>query len=698
MKDSSKTKQQLIAELTILKDKISKLEKADSRQKRAQTEPADSEHKYRRLVENMPALICTFLPDSTLTYVNKAYCDFFHERPDDLIGRKFLEFLPDQATRDHVQNQYMSLTPENPSMTCEHEVVASDGTGQYSWHRWTNRAFFNKNGQISYFQSVGQDITEHKRTLETMIDNETGYRLLADNATDVIWVIGLDMRPSYISPSIKRLLGYTVEEAITKTMRQVFTPSSFEKAIQVFAEEMEIERTGKGNPARSLLVELELVRKDGGTVPVENNYRFLRDSTGKANSILAIVRDITKRKQAEEELRKSRRQLADIIEFLPDATLVIDKEGKVIAWNRAIETMTGVKKKDMIGKGNQEHALPFYGYRRNILVDLALQSDREIEKEYTSIQRLGDVLLGEAFTPNLPSGNLHLAGTASVLRGSSGEVIAAIECIRDNTERKKLEEQLSRAQKMEALGTLAGGVAHDLNNVLGVLVGYSELMKEVIPENSIAANYAENILQSGVRATAIIQDLLTMARRGVAVSKVVNLNKLIADYLKTPEFENLLTSHPNVRITTELGDDLFNIKGSPVHLIKTIMNLVINAAESINGEGKVSIRTKNRYLDQPIHGYDTMQEGDYTVLTVTDTGSGISAKDIGKIFEPFYTKKVMGRSGTGLGLAVVWGTVKDHNGYIDVQSKENEGSTFTLYFPVTREESAQAEKTVSHLA
>ncbi|NTW76778.1 MAG: PAS domain S-box protein, partial [Syntrophaceae bacterium] len=195
MKDSSKTKQQLIAELTILKDKISKLEKADSRQKRAQTEPADSEHKYHRLVENMPALICTFLPDSTLTYVNKAYCDFFHERPDDLIGRKFLEFLPDQATRDHVQNQYMSLTPENPSMTCEHEVVASDGTSQYSWHRWTNRAFFNKNGQICYFQSVGQDITEHKRTLETMIDNETGYRLLADNATDVIWVIGLDMRP-----------------------------------------------------------------------------------------------------------------------------------------------------------------------------------------------------------------------------------------------------------------------------------------------------------------------------------------------------------------------------------------------------------------------------------------------------------------------------------------------------------------------
>ncbi len=697
MQDSSKTKQQLIAELTILKEKISKLEKAEFSPNTVRTESADTEYKYRRLVENMPALICTFLPDSTLTYVNKSYCDFFRKRTDELIGKKFLDFLPDETTRDYVRRLYMSLTPENPATTYEHEVLAADGTGQSRWHRWTDLAFFNNNGQISYFQSIGQDITEHKRTLETMIDNETRYRLLADNATDVIWVIGLDMQPYYISPSISKLLGYTVEEAFARTMREVFTLASFEKAMQIFAKEMEIEKTGQGNPARSLLVELELIRKDGSTIPVEGNYRFLRDSTGKANSILAIIRDITKRKEAEEELRKSRRQLADIIEFLPDATLVIDKEGKVIAWNRAIETMTGVKKKEMLGKGNHEYALPFYGERRNILLDLALHPDGKMEKKYTSIQRIGDVLLGEAFTPNLP-GNLHLSGTASVLRDSSGRVIAAIECIRDNTERKKLEEQLSRAQKMEALGTLAGGVAHDLNNVLGVLVGYSELLKQVLPEKGVAAEYAKNILESSVRATAIIQDLLTMARRGVAVSQVVNLNKLIADSLKTPEFENLLRSHPNVRISNELENDLFNIKGSPVHLIKTIMNLVLNAAESITGEGNVSIKTKNRYLDQPIHGYDTMAEGDYTVLIVSDTGSGISVNDIDKIFEPFYTKKVMGRSGTGLGLAVVWGTVKDHHGYIDVQSRENEGSTFTLYFPVTREEPAQAEKAVSHLA
>jgi CheY-like chemotaxis protein len=210
--------------------------------------------------------------------------------------------------------------------------------------------------------------------------------------------------------------------------------------------------------------------------------------------------------------------------------------------------------------------------------------------------------------------------------------------------------------------------------------------------------YADNILQSGIRGAAIIQDLLTLARRGVSVSEVVDLNGVILDYFKTPEFESLRDHHWQVKFSTDLEAGLLNIQGSPVHLGKTVMNLVSNAAESISGRGEVTIRTRNRYLDQPIRGYDEMHEGDYVVLTVSDTGMGISAEDLGKIFEPFYTKKVMGRSGTGLGLAVVWGTVKDHDGYIDVQSEADKGSVFTLYFPVTREKAAEAEQFVSSAA
>jgi nitrogen-specific signal transduction histidine kinase/CheY-like chemotaxis protein len=264
----------------------------------------------------------------------------------------------------------------------------------------------------------------------------------------------------------------------------------------------------------------------------------------------------------------------------------------------------------------------------------------------------------------------------------------------DITERKraeeenwKLKEQLQRGEKMEALGTLAGGVAHDLNNVLGIVVGYSELLLMGADESSPIRPSLVNIMNGGQKAAAIVDDLLTLARRGVSGREdVLNLNQLIADCQRSQEFMKLSSYHPAVKIKTDLEPDLLNISGSSVHLGKTLYNLVSNASEAIPKGGVVTIKTTNEYLDKPIHGYDEIQEGDYVVLSVSDTGEGINAADLERIFEPFYTKKVMGRSGTGLGLAVVWGTVKDRNGYINVESTEGKGSTFTLYFPVTREE------------
>jgi len=251
-------------------------------------------------------------------------------------------------------------------------------------------------------------------------------------------------------------------------------------------------------------------------------------------------------------------------------------------------------------------------------------------------------------------------------------------------ERKVLQERLQRAEKMEALGTLAGGVAHDLNNVLGVVVGYTELLLDRVDESSPIRPSLVNVMKGGERAAAIVQDLLTLARRGVPSKNVLNLNRIVSDFQQSPEFKNLSAYHPRVQIKTNLEPDLPNILGSSVHLGKTLFNLVSNASEAMPNGGVLTIKTANQYLDKPIHGYDEVREGDYVVLSVADEGDGIPAADLKRIFEPFYTKKVMGRSGTGLGLAVVWGTVKDHHGYINVQSEEGSGSTFTLYFPMTR--------------
>jgi len=309
--------------------------------------------------------------------------------------------------------------------------------------------------------------------------------------------------------------------------------------------------------------------------------------------------------------------------------------------------------------------------------------------EYHSRRRFMDSCLLEAQKKKVTEVNEQLENrvqerTAQLAKTNEDLKQEIVERKRSEKERRYLEAQLAKSQKMEAIGTLAGGVAHDLNNILSGLVSYPELLLMDLQEDSPLKQPILTIQASGQKAAAIVQDLLTLARRGVSVREAMNLNQLIEEYLNSPENQKILQHHPGVTVETNLQADLFNMMGSPVHISKTIMNLVSNAAEAMPSGGKISITAENRYIDKSLKSFDAVDEGDYSTLTVMDTGIGISAEDIERIFEPFYTKKSMGRSGTGLGMAVVWGTVKDHNGYIDVQSELGEGSTFTLFFPVTR--------------
>jgi CheY-like chemotaxis protein len=225
-----------------------------------------------------------------------------------------------------------------------------------------------------------------------------------------------------------------------------------------------------------------------------------------------------------------------------------------------------------------------------------------------------------------------------------------------------------------------------LNNILSGLVGYPELLLMDTPEKSETRLILETIKKSGEKAAAIVQDLLTLARRGVAISEVIDLNQVVRDYLKSPQMASLQAIHPQLSIRSSLSETVFNIMGSPLHLEKTVMNLVTNAAEAMPEGGEIFLAIKNCYVDRPIHGFETIPEGEYVLLKVADTGTGIPKSDLERIFEPFYTNKQMGRSGTGLGMAVVWGTIKDHNGYIDAHSVQGQGTEFDLYFPITRQD------------
>ena len=401
------------------------------------------------------------------------------------------------------------------------------------------------------------------------------------------------------------------------------------------------------------------------------------------NKVLAELLEAQEelKRSAEKELAASEERYRRVLEAAPDSiTLTSLKDGRFLQVNEAFSKLTGFSSEETLGRSVKDLKLfvnpADRGHFVRILKDKGEVNGLEIQ------YRSKDGKIFDTFF------------SARLIQFDEEDCLIAVttnitDLKKTQKERAKLEARLQRAEKMEAIGTLAGGVAHDLNNILGGLVSYPELLLMRIPQDSPLRKPILTIQKSGEKAAAVVQDLLTLARRGVTVTEVVNLNHVISEYMESPEHEKLKLYHIAVEVEIELEPDILNISGSPTHLSKTVMNLISNGAEAIPHGGRVLVSTKNRYIDKPIGGYDDVKEGDYVILAVSDTGMGISPEDRERIFEPFYTKKRMGRSGTGLGLSVVWGTVKDHKGYIYVESVGGKGTTFTLYFPATRDELAE---------
>ncbi len=362
----------------------------------------------------------------------------------------------------------------------------------------------------------------------------------------------------------------------------------------------------------------------------------------------------------------------NILSTMTDSVILLDSNTNIVTVNNATSDLLGYEKKALEKK-------PI-----GLLFAKNDSMATNLNKAFTSY----DIKNEEFFFKTKRGKEIPVLFSSTVMKDEKNLSVGIVCIVRNISKRIRMESQLRQAQKMETIGLLAGGVAHDLNNILSGVVSYPELILLDLPEDSPLREPILTIQKSGEKAAVIVQDLLTLARRGVAVTEVVNLNRIISEQLKSLEFQNLILFHQGLDVTTNFEKGLLNVKGSPTHLSKTVMNLISNAAEAMSHGGRISISTKNIYIDRAIRGYDYVKEGDYVTIAVSDTGIGICKEDMERIFEPFYTKKVMGRSGTGLGMAVVWGTVKDHNGYIDVESTEGKGTTFTLYFPVIREEIA----------
>lgn len=406
--------------------------------------------------------------------------------------------------------------------------------------------------------------------------------------------------------------------------------------------------------------------------------RLLQSHTELESLVKDLQEEVERRKMTEEALQEVNGRLNTLIEAIPDAITFKDLEGRHLIVNRAFETLACEDRESVVGKTDFEL---FPG-------DLASQSRKTDELVIRN-----RCLLQTSETFKDPDGKpLHFETNKAPLFSKDGLVVGIVGVSRNITdhknaelEKERLSEQLMHAQKMEAVGLLAGGVAHDLNNILTGLVTYPEVLMKALPEDSRLRKPLSTIQRSGERAADIVQDLLTLSRRGVSHQDVTDLNHLVSEYLHGPGHRKLMGDHPGIREDIRLDEDLLHIKGSIVQLSKSIGNLVVNAVEAMTDGGTLSIRTQNCYVDDLLVGSTDISQGEYVRLTVSDTAAAIGQEDLSRIFEPFYTRKVMGRKGTGLGLAVVWGTIQDHNGFVNVRSREREGTTFDLYFPVTRE-------------
>lgn len=403
---------------------------------------------------------------------------------------------------------------------------------------------------------------------------------------------------------------------------------------------------------------------------------------------------LAERERAEEALRESERKLSDIVEFLPDATFVIDLEGRVIAWNRAIEEMTGVSKKDMLGKGNHEYTVPFYGERRKHLLDLIDGDNEELVSGYHSMQKNGSTLYAETFCPALYKGRgAHVFVAGAPLFDGQGNRCGAIESIRDITgrkeaeeEKKNLEDRLRQAQKMEAIGTLAGGIAHDFNNLLMGIQGYATMARTAIDPSSRACRDLQRIEELVSSGAGLSKQLLGFARGGRYEVKVLDIGNLL-----TNTASMFGRARKEITVHEEYPADLWSVEADRGQMDQMFMNLLVNAWQAMPGGGHIYLKAENIVLDHAFSGTHAVTPGRYVKISVKDTGVGMDERTRERIFEPFFTTREMGR-GTGLGLATVYGIVTGHRGTICVESEPGRGTTFDIFLPAS-DRRPEVEKT-----
>jgi PAS domain S-box-containing protein len=662
VRDEQKAKSQLIRELKEVQQKIKKYENSGLTESEMRIDE-QKDQIFRIITQHVSDLIAILDLKGRRLYNSQSYESLFGD-PEKLKGTdSFEEIHPDD--RERIKNIFNQTVETGKGQKAEYRFLLKDGSvRQIESHGGVIK---DAKGQVENVIVVSRDKTEREQIEQALHESEARLKSILKAIPDIIYRLDPEGKITFVSAAIERY-GYNPEKLLGNNILEIVHPEDKDLALYRINER----RTGE---RRTKSLEIRLLTTNGKPVLFEDRSEsvpmepvFLLEAEGLYSSAIpnqntfmgtqGIARDITERKKAEGEIS----MLAQALKCISECVSVTDLGNNIIFVNDAFLETYGYERHELIG-----HPISIIHSENNNNGNI-----KDIPSDSALNSWKGEMLHKKKDGKEFP---VHLS--SSVINDPGGYPIAIIGVVTDISERKLLETQLQQSQKLEAIGKLAGGVAHDFNNLLTVIQGYSELLMSKIKINDPIRDQIKQINEAAERAESLTRQLLAFSRKQIMTPKVIDLNHLIH------EMEDMLRRliGADIEFLINLNSELGKIKADPGQIEQVIMNLTVNARDAMQNGGTMTIETDNEVLDyNSRQQYPETDPGNYVALRIKDTGFGIDKETQAHIFEPFFTTKEKGE-GTGLGLATVYGIVKQSGGYIYVESELTKGTIFKIYLP-----------------
>ena len=646
MKDERKTKEALIKELRQLRGQVARLERSVARLKRAEESLRIERNTAQRYLDIAGVVLVVIDADQKVSLINKKGCEILGCDEKEIVGKNWFDnFIPEKI-RDEVKGVFKRLIDGGiePAEFFENPVLTRSGEEKIiAWH---NTILKDDQGNIQGTLSSGEDITERKRTEDALRENEARYKALFDRSLYCIWVHDFQGRFLDANQAALNLLGYTREEIISLNFASLLDEEQMPKALKKLEEIM---RTG----SEKEYAEYRLRRKDGDYVWVEAEA-FMIYRHGKPYAVQGLARDITERKRAEDELRLSEERFRRLAENAIVGLSLSDSDARLVYVNPATLKMCGYDSLEEIQSRPIEKLITPETLAR--VMDAMKEKKRLPYWEIDIVRKDGHIRHLEASVSSVNIGGVKLFQSVFI----------------DVTERKRIEDELLRAQRLESIGILAGGIAHDFNNFLAAVMGNISLaIMRTSPQDKAMKNLQE-AERACVGARDMIQQILTFSKGGAPIKETASITDIIKNSA------GLALRGSNVRCEFFLPDNLWPVEVDVGQMSQVINNLIINADYAMPGGGIIGIGAEN--LNIGPENVLPLKQGSYVKVIIKDLGAGIAPEDIPRIFDPYFSTK---DEGFGLGLATTYSIIKRHEGYIDVESEMGAGTTFHVYLPAS---------------